>query len=579
MPTEGRNEASFRDRLAPAIDQATSWDNVVTRLLLVVSEDEKETARPFVYAFGYRLIDANAEERRQIAGAPFGPMIDFGGEQLPPPLADVAPEIEAVWADFLSQTDHPVALSRLHDLLWERGHGERHKHARAAIASYLSLTKGEWDVMTRVACAARALELARAINDENCTAAATAACLEIGEATIAGDDHLPGVALHVFAPLVKLPLALRPERLVEVVRTAREQYQGELPWIRQSLTALLAGLVDPPEADTLWREQVADWRAQGDAATGVLRYEYRQDALQLALSHGFSDLADEIRRDIESMTEDEFDFKTMSAEIDIPAAEVDTLVDWITAAGDWPNALRRLGAQGPPSGQVKANEAAVRNVDQRFPLQSLFGEQIIGPHTSLVFRADTPERKFRLNMARQEGYGVGLFGVVLIRILERLVRDFGQPGEDELTRCLGSSLIDSTLARQCARAFGYYWRAEYDASGHLLAPRIEAIIRRLCLSLGIQVTKLPSGDKPGGVVTLALLLDRLEGQLDESWRRYLCHVLTDALGLNLRNRICHGLIHEVHRVHVALLMHVGLFLAVLDIREDPAPSEPRDARR
>lgn len=566
MSREARIEASFRDRLASAIAQATSWDNVVTRLLRVVSEDEKETARPFVYAFGYRLIDANAEERRQVAGAPFGPMIDFGGEQLPPPLTDVPLEIEAVWADYLTQTDHPVALSRLHDLLWERGHGERHKHARAAITSYLSLAKGEWDTMTCIACSSRALELARAINDTNCTAAAITASIEIAETTIAGEDHLPGVTLHALAPLVKLPPALRPEQLVQVVRTAREQCRGDPPWIRQSLTALLARLIDPPEAETLWREQVADWRAQGDAAAGVLRYEFRQDALQLALSHGFSDLADEIRRDIESMTEDEFDLKTMSAEIDIPAAEIDTLVNWIAAAGDWPNALRHLGAQGPPSGQVKANEAAVRDADHRFPLQSIFGEQIIGPHTSLMFRADTPERKFRLNMARQEGYGVGLFGLVLIQILERLVQDFGQPAEDELTRCLDSSLIDSTLARQCARAFGYYWRGEYDAAGHLLAPRIEAIIRRLCLSLGIQVTKLPSGDKPGGVVTLALLLDRLEGQLDESWRRYLCHALTDALGLNLRNRICHGLIHEVDRMQVALLMHVVLFLAVLDIR-------------
>jgi hypothetical protein len=566
VSTESRSQAPFSDRLASAIAEATSWDNIVTRLLRVVGENEKETARPFVYAFGYRLIDANADERRQMAGAPFGPMIDFGGEQLPPPLTDVALETEESWAEYLTQTDHPVALSRLHDLLWERGHGERHEHARAAITSYLSLTKGEWDPMTRIVCAARALELARAINDANCITAAITAYLQIADATIAGEDHLPGVALHALVPLVKLPSALRPEQLVEVVRSARERYRGDPPWIIQSLTALLAGLVDPPEADTLWREQVADLLAHGGAATGVLRYGYRQDALQLALSHGFTDLADEIRRDIESMTADEFDFKTMSAEIEIPATEVDTLVGWIAAAGDWPDALRRLGAQGPPSGQVNANAAAVRDADRTFPLQSVFGEQIIGPHASLVFRADTPERKFRLNMARQEGYGVGLFGHMLIRILERLVQDLGEPDEDELTRCLGSSLIDSTLARQCARAFAYYWRGEYDAAGHLLAPRIEAIIRHLCLSLGNQVTKLPSGDKPGGVVTLALLLDRLEGQLDESWRRYLCHALTDPLGLNLRNRISHGLLHEVDRMQVALLMHVVLFLAVLDVR-------------
>jgi hypothetical protein len=118
MPTQGRNEASFRDRLVSVIDQATSWDNVVTRLLRVVSEDEKETARPFVYAFGYRLIDANAEERRQIAGAPFGPT--SVASSCPHRWRMLTQMSRRSWADFLTQTDHPVALSRLHDESWRR---------------------------------------------------------------------------------------------------------------------------------------------------------------------------------------------------------------------------------------------------------------------------------------------------------------------------------------------------------------------------------------------------------------------------------------------------------------------------
>jgi hypothetical protein len=37
------------DRLVSAIDQATRWDNVVTRLLRVVSEDEKGDGAPVRY--------------------------------------------------------------------------------------------------------------------------------------------------------------------------------------------------------------------------------------------------------------------------------------------------------------------------------------------------------------------------------------------------------------------------------------------------------------------------------------------------------------------------------------------------
>ena len=131
----------FLQRLALAVREGADWDDIAGRLIRELDEDEAETARPFFYAFGYRLIDADAEERRQIVGAPFGPMFDFGGERLPPPLAEVDPGIVSVWADYVTQTEHPAALSRLHDLLWERRHGERHKHARAAVTAYLPIAR------------------------------------------------------------------------------------------------------------------------------------------------------------------------------------------------------------------------------------------------------------------------------------------------------------------------------------------------------------------------------------------------------------------------------------------------------
>jgi hypothetical protein len=301
------------------------------------------------------------------------------------------------------------------------------------------------------------------------------------------------------------------------------------------------------------------------STSGLERYEHLQHALHLALNRGFTDIADEIRTEIEQLIPEEFALKTMSAEIEIPAKEIDELIDWVAAAGDWRNGLRRLGTQGPPTGQVATNESAVRKAMTNHPLLSVFGEQIIGRHMALVFRADTPERRFRLEMARQESHGIGLFAHVLVRILDRLLTHLDVPTEDDLTECLGTPLIGEALARRCAQAFGHYWRGENDAAGHLLAPRIEAIIRQLCVALGIPVTKPPTGDKPGGVLTLALLLDKLEGHIDESWRRYLSNALTDQLGFNLRNRISHGLIDEVDRLHAAVLIHVTLFLALLQV--------------
>jgi hypothetical protein len=350
-----------------------------------------------------------------------------------------------------------------------------------------------------------------------------------------------------------------------VLETGRRY--GDDPWISQSVADLIAVLSDPQDQEAVWREQTAVWRAAADAASGIARYVLRQHALELALNHGLSDLAAEIRRDLQEMTVEELDLKQISAEVEIPASEIDAVVEWIADAETWQRALLRIGAQGPPTGQIEANEQAVRQAATEFAFRWLTTDHVIGPHRSLVFRADSEEKKIRLEMARQEGFGLVIFGPLLVRMLHRFHEHFGEPPEVELAEFLTCAAFDRALARRCAQAVAYYWRGEFDAAGHLLAPRIEAGIRHMCARVGIPVTKLPRGEEPGGVITLGLLLARLEGRVDESWRRYLAHVLADPLGLNIRNDISHGLIEAVDEIRVALLIHVMLFLVTLRVTD------------
>jgi hypothetical protein len=158
-----------------------------------------------------------------------------------------------------------------------------------------------------------------------------------------------------------------------------------------------------------------------------------------------------------------------------------------------------------------------------------------------------------------------IFGPLATRALKRVIERFGIPGEQALVEWLSAGPIEADLGHRIAEAFGYYWRGEYDAAGHLLAPRIEAAIRHLCAAVGIPVTKPPRGPEPGGVLTLGALLEDLDGRMDESWRRYLSHLLADPLGLNLRNDISHGLIPAVDQYKAALLLHAACHVALLRI--------------
>ena len=65
----------------------------------------------------------------------------------------------------------------------------------------------------------------------------------------------------------------------------------------------------------------------------------------------------------------------------------------------------------------------------------------------------------------------------------------------------------------------------------------------------------------GGVRSLGAVFADLKDCLDESWRRYLLNVLVAQFGLNLRNRLSHGITHDLSDVDVAVLILAALYLA------------------
>jgi len=99
---------------------------------------------------------------------------------------------------------------------------------------------------------------------------------------------------------------------------------------------------------------------------------------------------------------------------------------------------------------------------------------------------------------------------------------------------------------------------EHDAAAHQIAPRIEKVVRALGREIGVIVVAEPRRDRPGGVRPIGSILADLTGFLDESRRRYLRNLLSDELGLNLRNKIAHGLVEVVTRQETALLVHAAV---------------------
>lgn len=257
---------SLRERLTAALQAGTHWWDVGWRFNATLDDSEIDEAGPFVYAFEYRLL--TSQERREAAGGPFGPTHRDGDWQFPPPLETIDPETLNAWDTYAESTDDPVALSRLHDLLWERRHGTRHLHARAAFDAYLSLTDGRWDPMYRAIAAIRALDLARQLNDADLIAKASATCVRLIERDIAGPERTPGISLHLLEPVVALPTNQQPAELPALLQIVSDRY-GDDPWIEQSIDRFRASLAAPEQRDTIARKQAQRWRDEADRATGM----------------------------------------------------------------------------------------------------------------------------------------------------------------------------------------------------------------------------------------------------------------------------------------------------------------------
>jgi hypothetical protein len=387
----------------------------------------------------------------------------------------------------------------------------------------------------------------------------------LARASFDRDEWAPGVALILIESLVDLPSGERPEALGELLERVRARYQRD-PYIVQAATDLQAALHrdDPEQERALHAEAVERFRQAACEASGILRVAHLQHALEIARQHGLRELMDELRVELQEIGPDELDLKEVSAEISVPTEQIERLIEEVAGGDGWPDCLDRFAVlYGPPSGRHDKNLELIQELKTRSPFLFLITRVEFGPEGMTLRELRTEEEHMEGALAQRERDGIVLWSLIAADALARILERHGEPDEEELSAFFETSLIPADLAEQIVHGIVLFARGGYDDSAHALAPRIERAIREICRRVGLVVSREPIGSEPGGVRPLGHLLAVLEGGVEESWRRYLVNMLTEPLGVNLRNRIAHGLIGEARAYDAALLIHVAAFLRTL----------------
>jgi len=256
------------------------------------------------------------------------------------------------------------------------------------------------------------------------------------------------------------------------------------------------------------------------------------------------------------------DLKPVSAHVEIPREEHDRWIGLFTDHSDPGIAFGIFGSYIP----VPSDEArALNEVDEQmreFPLQYLFNRTVLN-ESGLPTRQVVTQEQHRLSaLDQQETLLIQIWALSASDVLDAILQRWPDlPVKPEIP--VPGTLLPPGSGVLFGEGLLLHAEGRHRAALGVLLPAIEAAVRGLSTGFGYEVYGVaPDGSaQPRG---LGALLSLLRAHLDRGLHRYLTLALTDAFGINLRNRSLHGSMAEVHPQDSALALHIATVLSHLE---------------
>ncbi len=138
-----------------------------------------------------------------------------------------------------------------------------------------------------------------------------------------------------------------------------------------------------------------------------------------------------------------------------------------------------------------------------------------------------------------------------------------QPHLDTVSAAFRAQFVSERDAGIFARALGYYWQSHYDDAARVALPSIESAVRAIVQTIYGGSYIEPKRHRDGRESTLGALISKLYQSLPESFLSDLRIVLTDPLGLNLRNIHLHGLAEAEPKHDAVIILYTAARLTLI----------------
>ena len=487
-----------------------------------------------------------------------GQMVEY------PSIKRIDQKILNYWSERANETTNPTLTSRYAGLVVDFSPKVVNQNAditlfRFAIDSNIAICEkilaDPLDCKTKIR---RALVLAIQIGDQGRIAKAKEAIIKL-EKGIAVDDK-PGLWGFAFKWLIlefdkkvsldeseKNALLIDIEERLERVRTN--------PWLTENAVSLLAEYYasEKDEKNSMRVLGVLedafkkDVRTNSDALLKIHSYEqiheiYRKYANRFPAAEAANK---RISQEIGQLDLDwNKSLKEISVETHIPQTEIDNFLATIFGK-DEENKLERVMARLAlsPLPQKDAIKKQLQDVSSKHPMQFLCTTQIIADDGVPIAKLSTLEEDYD-NHFQKHALQYVQFGSFFLSIaIDELKKRF--PRETIIDYFQKATLFENEDKDYLARSIFAYWDNDFLVASHLFNPLIECGIRELVKNCGGLILKPNNIGGYDRVLLPALLKNDeiFENVFSKSGHNipfYFRLVLTEKLGMNLRNDFAHG---------------------------------------
>jgi hypothetical protein len=221
--------------------------------------------------------------------------------------------------------------------------------------------------------------------------------------------------------------------------------------------------------------------------------------------------------------------------------------------------------------------AQIKDLQARFISESLFGQRAILQDGHVVACIGTYDTDPDGKVAHFTSQHVGLTTPFRAMVLDSIVKAYNPSAVQLLTWLRQSPVYTDERASLINAGLEAYLAGDFVKSIHVLIPQIERALLELAALRG-RPTRKPAVRGGSGAFHVRNLNDLLsdpeiEAALGPDLHSYLDSVLANSKGMNLRNRVCHGLCppHSFTRPWADLILHCT-FAVSLVRRVDTGPA-------